>query len=191
MDDGELLLAAIARCPGERTPKLQFIDWALEHSESVRARIAAAALREPRLTVRGLEYRSREPHFDTYREALLDAVREFAACRAWVASRKRRRRLNWNRDAHAVLRAAAWELPEFLVPWKRPAEPDERGCATWRTGPLLAAALDAGFRCDRDDWLFTEHLDVGDRLRVVRDGTLAHAELARPKQRPRVAPTIE
>ena len=161
--DGDGLLAAIARHPGERTPKLAFIDWALDHEDDARARIAAALVREPRLTVQGLEDPRRARGFDRCRAALPGAVREFAACRAWVASRKRRRRLDRNRDDFAVLRAAAWELPEFLAPGKRPAGPDEGGSASWRTGPLIAAALDAGFLCDDLGGGYV-CLNIGDRL---------------------------
>lgn len=85
-------------------------------------------------------------------------------CRAWVASRRTRRRLDWRRDSYAVLRTAAWELPQFIVPWRRPPEPGEGNGACWRSGPLIAAALDAGFRCD--DWPGGgTYLNVGERQR--------------------------
>ncbi len=179
MNDGDLLLAAIARCPGEKTIKLQYVDWILEHPAVARERITAAMAREPRLTVRELEDLHKAPNFDACRDALLGAVREWAACRAWLASRKRRRYLDRTRDAYAVLHTVGCELPEYVVPWKMPADQGGGPFAGWRAGPLMAAALDAGFEVY--DWFGTgTYLNVGDRLRP--------ADKPRPKKQRRRKP---
>jgi uncharacterized protein (TIGR02996 family) len=162
--DGELLLKAIAAHPGERDPKLRYIDWCLDNTDFVRARIEAAMARDPRLTIWDRNGWEKMPDYDAYRAELLRAHREWAAYRAWLASRSRRRDIDWSRDCIAVLRRVAWELPEFALPWKRPHDSGDPRFDGWRSGPLIAAALDAGFRYETSG-VWGTYLNVGGRLR--------------------------
>lgn len=97
--DGELLLRAIARNPGEMTPKFAYLDWAQENPDLIRGRIAAVAALLPALTGDGVTgwYRwattgeMSKARFDAERAYLLGATREFALSTAWLADKVRRK----------------------------------------------------------------------------------------------------